>query len=247
MTEEEEEEQEKEGRLASYGESREAASTSSTSSQDSQDSTVRALPEVEYADTDHICSYCLPVRGDEIVGTRPVKCSPGEAALGYRLTTTHRMGCKHAMKATTLKAGKPLVGGRAGATTEADKAVPQCKLETVNLAWKPLELESQRLGMRKFLTQLEVHLNDSQAVRKCTAAISNAAMVVGEDFTNFGAGGKEDKGDDSLSSRVGAGGSIVLKLLVMVQDTEQIEQCVHNAADVDGVIKCVRCNGRTVM
>jgi len=45
----------------------------------------------EYADPEHLCEDCLPVRGDEIVGTRP----PNNEAV----TTVHRVGCTHAQRA----------------------------------------------------------------------------------------------------------------------------------------------------
>lgn len=45
----------------------------------------------EYADSEHLCEECLPIVGDEIVGTRlPDKDSP---------TTVHRVGCPHAQRA----------------------------------------------------------------------------------------------------------------------------------------------------
>ena len=45
----------------------------------------------EYADPEHICEDCLPIFGDEIVGTRPPNSDS--------LTTVHRVGCPHAQRA----------------------------------------------------------------------------------------------------------------------------------------------------
>jgi len=47
---------------------------------------------VEYADPEHVCTTCLPIYGDEIVGTRPE--NDYEA-----ITTVHRVGCPHAQRA----------------------------------------------------------------------------------------------------------------------------------------------------
>lgn len=48
--------------------------------------------DVEYADPEHVCTTCLPIYGDEIVGTRPEN--------NYDATTTiHRVGCPHAQRA----------------------------------------------------------------------------------------------------------------------------------------------------
>jgi (p)ppGpp synthase/HD superfamily hydrolase len=49
----------------------------------------------EYADPEHVCEHCLPVLGDEIVGTRPRK--------NYKaITTVHRVSCPHAQRAVNL-------------------------------------------------------------------------------------------------------------------------------------------------
>jgi (p)ppGpp synthase/HD superfamily hydrolase len=45
----------------------------------------------EYADSEYMCEECLPIVGDEIVGTR----SPDKDAV----TTVHRVGCPHAQRA----------------------------------------------------------------------------------------------------------------------------------------------------
>lgn len=48
--------------------------------------------EVEYADPEYVCTACLPIYGDEIVGTRPEN--------DYEtVTTVHRVGCPHAQRA----------------------------------------------------------------------------------------------------------------------------------------------------
>lgn len=51
--------------------------------------------DVEYADPEHICSACLPIYGDEIVGTRPE--GDDDAT-----TLVHRLGCPHAQKALNI-------------------------------------------------------------------------------------------------------------------------------------------------
>jgi (p)ppGpp synthase/HD superfamily hydrolase len=45
----------------------------------------------EYADIEHICELCLPVYGDQIIGTKP----PGDDST----VTVHRIGCPHAQRA----------------------------------------------------------------------------------------------------------------------------------------------------
>jgi len=45
----------------------------------------------EYADPEFICEECLPILGDEIVGTRPPNSDS--------VTTVHRVGCPHAQRA----------------------------------------------------------------------------------------------------------------------------------------------------
>ena len=48
---------------------------------------------VEYADPEYLCEICLPVYGDEIVGTRP----EGEDDATPKV---HRVACPHAQRAT---------------------------------------------------------------------------------------------------------------------------------------------------
>ena len=45
----------------------------------------------EYADPEFLCQECLPILGDEIVGTRPPNSDS--------VTTVHRVGCPHAQRA----------------------------------------------------------------------------------------------------------------------------------------------------
>jgi GTP pyrophosphokinase len=46
---------------------------------------------MEYADAEHLCEDCLPVHGDEVVGTRPYDSDS--------ITTVHRVGCPHMQRA----------------------------------------------------------------------------------------------------------------------------------------------------
>jgi (p)ppGpp synthase/HD superfamily hydrolase len=48
--------------------------------------------DLEYADPEHLCDDCLPVLGDDIIGTKP---ADGDDVL----TTVHRIGCPHAQHA----------------------------------------------------------------------------------------------------------------------------------------------------
>lgn len=51
--------------------------------------------DVEYADPEHICTDCLPIYGDEIVGTRPEGDDDA-------ITMVHRLGCPHAQRAINI-------------------------------------------------------------------------------------------------------------------------------------------------
>mmetsp|Transcript_40398 Transcript_40398/g.59057 ORF Transcript_40398/g.59057 Transcript_40398/m.59057 type:complete len:1092 (+) Transcript_40398:77-3352(+) len=71
--------------------------TSPMNEKDSSPILDRNNKSAEIADPEHLCQDCLPVRGDNIVGTRPIPSS------GFRLddviTTVHRCGCMHAQQA----------------------------------------------------------------------------------------------------------------------------------------------------
>ena len=57
------------------------------------------LSQPEEVDFDHLCHECLPMIGDEIIGTRPLSISNDMQNLP---TTTHRSACRHAMKAISM-------------------------------------------------------------------------------------------------------------------------------------------------
>jgi GTP pyrophosphokinase len=58
---------------------------------------VEDADNVEYADPEHLCEHCLPVYGDQIIGTRPRD--------NESITTVHRMGCPHAQRAVIQATG----------------------------------------------------------------------------------------------------------------------------------------------
>jgi len=57
----------------------------------------------EYADFDHICEECLPLRGDQIIGTKHVDWT-GQP-IKDAVTTVHRVGCAHAQRAINRSFG----------------------------------------------------------------------------------------------------------------------------------------------
>lgn len=66
--------------------------TISASLEESMDTAFSASSgHAEYADPEHLCDDCLPVYGDQIVGTRPIN--------EHEITTVHRVGCPHAQLA----------------------------------------------------------------------------------------------------------------------------------------------------
>ncbi|CAB9521692.1 ppGpp synthase/hydrolase RelA [Seminavis robusta] len=67
-----------------------------------------------YADPEHLCRHCLPVYGDEIVGTRP-SCStdlsppPKDDDLMDAITMVHRIGCPVAQRAINLASASAIL------------------------------------------------------------------------------------------------------------------------------------------
>ena len=56
--------------------------------------------DVEDADPEQICEACLPVHGDQIVGTRPISDGKGgDDDDDSSVTMVHRVGCAHAQRA----------------------------------------------------------------------------------------------------------------------------------------------------
>lgn len=57
------------------------------------------VDNLEIADPEYLCKTCLPIFGDEIIGTRPARSPDGAGEVDEFITTVHRCGCPIVQKA----------------------------------------------------------------------------------------------------------------------------------------------------
>lgn len=159
----------------------------------------------EYADSEHLCEECLPIVGDEIIGTR----HPEEDAA----TTVHRIGCPHAQRAINqavatqkikslqtlikekapkdekkpkgidsvwLRNSKMHVWGRRAKS--AEKYLASTQPVPVRLMWSDLDEE-----IGTFLSEVVVHAQDRKLLlADCSEIVSETVTIVktGSQTTN---------------------------------------------------------------
>ncbi|CAJ1915259.1 unnamed protein product [Cylindrotheca closterium] len=138
--------------------------------------------KVEYADPEHVCTTCLPIYGDEIVGTRPE--NDYEA-----VTTVHRIGCPHAQRAINIALAEnktpakdnfflgsgqridsvSLRSGLRNGTTEGPPGLP------VKLEWSELDAEDDFL----YPCEVVVHAEDRKLLlADCSEVVSELSEIV---------------------------------------------------------------------
>lgn len=162
----------------------------------------------EYADSEHLCEDCLPIVGDEIVGTRHPEKDAG--------TTVHRVGCPHAQRAINqavatqkikslqtlikdtnlndkkkgtkgidsvwLRNSKMQVWGRRAAT--AAKYVASTQPVPVRVMWSDLD-EDEESGT--FMSEVVIHAQDRKLLlADCSEVVSETVEIVktGSQTTN---------------------------------------------------------------
>jgi RelA/SpoT family (p)ppGpp synthetase len=146
----------------------------------------------EDADPEHICEDCLPVYGDQVVGTRPI----GESDGGFS-TTVHRLGCPHANRAIFAAQAELQVRG-------SQNVVRKHQVDSVSLRrqsgyfFKPTARESTRasnfdnrtknvpiklywldMDDTLYLTEVVVHCQDRKLLlADCSEVVSETVEIV---------------------------------------------------------------------
>jgi (p)ppGpp synthase/HD superfamily hydrolase len=153
---------------------------------------------LEYADSEHLCDECLPIHGDEVVGTRPQDSD--------LITTVHRMGCPRVQRAinrasseqrlrsltasiqhkstpmkprsrvdsVALRQYKINAGARRTNSSTASKYIYPTTDVPVRLQWSDLD-ENQTL----FLTEVVVHAQDRKLLlADCSEVVSETVEIL---------------------------------------------------------------------
>ena len=148
----------------------------------------------EAADPDQICSECLPVRGDQVVGTRPMLVGDDghdddeESFLkDSSITMVHRIGCHHAQKAInaahaelklgrmSANNGKPMVDSvTLRRRNDVIKSFGQTRDVPVKLYWSD-DVDHDAL----FLAEVVLHCNDRKLLlADCSEVVSETVEIV---------------------------------------------------------------------
>lgn len=132
---------------------------------------------IEYADPEHACEYCLPIYGDEIIGTRP----EGGADITPKV---HRVGCPYAQR--VINRTKQQAGGnnyglgqrvdsvslRRGLNNwmgQAEDEIP------VKLEWA----EATEEDPWWFLCEIVVHCEDRKLLlADCSEVVSELSVII---------------------------------------------------------------------
>ena len=147
----------------------------------------------EYADPEQICQDCLPVHGDQIVGTRPADSNVGD-------TTVHRLGCVHAQRAINQAQADLKIRGLQSIGLSKPLHVDSVTLRRQNgYIWQPKNRSKQQHKAPKlpnelpvklkwddmgddddvFLTEIVVHCQDRKLLlADCSEVVSDTVEIV---------------------------------------------------------------------
>lgn len=175
----------------------------------------------EYADPEHLCIECLPVLGDEIVGTKPSDSNDAP-------TTVHRIGCPHAQHVINSASAsrvpsqprvdsvslRMLKTGRAGVSMSHDTSEMP-----VNLQWSDFNLIDDE---HVFLAEIVVVAEDRKLL------LADCSEIVSEMSTIVKTG--------SVTTREHA----TLEFLVQVSSLEAIQKLMDDLRQVRSVMSVER-------
>jgi RelA/SpoT family (p)ppGpp synthetase len=202
----------------------------------------------EYADIEHLCKECLPIYGDEIVGTRVFNKDTA--------TTVHRVGCHHAQRAinnaVSLQQKRSAADAMTTSFTVPGTSIPgaDARVDSVTLrqqqgyVWNraspkkhepaidsPVRLRwSDWDEAGNFLAEVVIHSEDRKLVlADCTKVVSRMAQVM---KTNSAA----SKGDPST-----------LAFLVRVEGLEHLQELLDKLSKIDNVLSVERRFGASLL
>ncbi len=183
--------------------------------------------KVEYADPDHICPTCLPVKGDDIIGTRPTKIKKENSDA---FVTTHRRTCIHASRAMESLKRSPLVpdsdgpGPKLVTFSERFNAPIEAALEAAPLTWSPFRDDpdvSYKCEIQIFAQDRKLLLSD------CSEVVSDNAFII-----QTGSVTKTEHAE--------------LRFLVRVKDLEHVQKIMNELANVRSVFSVERVFGTSL-
>jgi len=175
----------------------------------------------EIADPDHLCEDCLPVLGDEIIGTKPV----GDAGIGVT-ATVHRRGCPHAERALhrSPSAANSIASDENSSRRFTNRKVnytPHEEEVAVALQW-PEPDEKDEVDDVAYLAEVVLVAADRKMLlADCSEAVSRCSEIVrtGSTTTNEHA---------------------ILEFLVQVSNVDEIQTLMDELNEIDSVMSVER-------
>ena len=175
---------------------------------------------LEVADPDHLCDDCLPIFGDDIVGTRPA----GDAGIGIT-ATVHRRGCPHAERALLRSSSAaPMSSDDKKSNRFTNRQVNYRAHETevpVALKWPEAD-ESHQDDDDFYLAEVVLVAADRKLLlADCSEAVSRCSEIArtGSTTTNEHA---------------------ILEFLVQVKNVDELQTLMDELRDIDSVMSVER-------
>ena len=185
--------------------------------------------KVEIADPDHLCEECLPILGDEIIGTRPI----GKA--NDFVTIVHRCGCPIAQKAAHSKQSsltddgqkksklsrlKARLGKKVEKISESGKSSQNNEtLEVVQMKWDKSYYEGEDI---LYLTELSVVAKDRKyLLADCGEVVSDMSEIVRT---------------GSLSTKEHA----IFEFMVKVESLDHLQKLMDTLTEINSVMSVER-------
>lgn len=185
--------------------------------------------DVEYADPEHLCRDCLPVLGDEIIGTKPANVEDA-------ITTVHRVGCPHAQHAINAASASRVKPPRPGA--DASNRINSVSLRMLKMGQGGAHKLQEPTEVPVKLQWSDFTLIDDEAV-----SFLAEIVVVAEDRKLLLADCSEIVSEMSTIVRTGSVTTeehATLEFLVQVSSLETIQRLMDDLAQVRSVMSVER-------
>ena len=184
--------------------------------------------DVEYADPEHLCDDCLPVLGDQIIGTQPAE--GGDDVI----TTVHRVGCPHAQLALNNASAARLNSPKNGVSN-------QSALDRIN----SVSLRLMKSGRSQTSTDVPVKLRwyDFNPIDDDSVSFLSEVVVVAQDRKLLLADCSEIVSEMSEIVRTGSSSSrehATLVFLVKVTCIENLQKLMDDLGQVRAVMSVER-------
>jgi len=182
--------------------------------------------EVEYADPEHLCEECLPVLGDEIIGTKP-------AGGNDVITTVHRICCPQAQQAINAASAARLNPPRPG--TDSMNRISSVSLRMLKTGQ----------GLHHGVSEIPVKLqwSDFNLVDDESVPFLAEIVVVAEDRKLLLADCSEIVSEMSTIVKTGSATTrehATLEFLVQVSSLETIQKLMDHLRQVRSVMSVER-------